>query len=201
MATYPLAWVGKAPSSEKLSLTFRQGAMQSPFTLQQQVVNTASQWKLQFTWPRMTFPQAEVCNAWLDSLRGMVGTFYYQPQAAYTSNVTGITLSAAGYAYNNAVSGSGWAAGGASGLRLGQYLQIDDQLLRITTAPANADASGHCTIEFEPALRTDFAAGTAINFTDPHGKFRLATADGYSFSLDSDRLPTFETIVALEAVE
>jgi hypothetical protein len=175
--------------------------MASPYTLAQQTVNTAAQWQLEFTWPRMTFREAEIVRAWLDSLHGQVGTFLYRPRAAQASALTGHMLNLTGYNYNSAIEAQGWGPNADSQLRTGQHFQIGEQLLQITSAPANADANGRCTIEFVPPLRANYPAGTAINFQNPAGKFRLTTSDGIGFMLDPDRKPDFGAITAREAVE
>lgn len=149
----------------------------------------------------MSLVEAEGCAAWLDSLAGQVGTFYYQPRQSIQSYLTGRVLAAAGAPYQSAISVAGWGAGTASGLRQGQYLSIGDQLLRIVAAPANADGSGRCTIEIQPSLRLTYTINTSVNFISPKGKFRLATSDGFGFMLDPDRLPEFPSIPAVEAVE
>lgn len=163
-----------------------------------QVVNTASQWTLEWQWPQMKHAQAEAVIAWLISLRGQIGTFRYRPRQSVASNLSGRTLAVAGYAYNNAISVGGWAAGGSTLLRAGQFFQVGDQLLRITDAAKNADGSGRVTISFEPELRRNVAAGAAVNFANPAGLFRLASPDGAGFTLDPDRLPDLGTIQARE---
>lgn len=175
--------------------------MASPYTLKQQTVNTACQWQLEFAWPRMTRLDAERCAAWLESLSGQVGTFRYQPRQALVSSLTGRTLAQAGFADTSAVRVGGWGANSASGLRVGQFFQIGTQLLRVVTAPVQADSSGRCLIEFSTPLRVNFAAGVAVDFNSPEGLFRLAASEGNGYTVTPDRLPEFGVIVAREAVE
>jgi hypothetical protein len=201
MPTYPIALPPKAPATERLTPLFRQAAMASPYTLKQQTVNTASQWQLEFTWPRMTAADAEKCAAWLDSLSGQVGTFRYSPRQAYASALTGRTLAQSAFADTSAVRLAGWPANSASGLRVGQLFQLGTQLLRIITAPSQADANGRCIVEFSTPLRANFNAGAAVDFTSPEGLFRLSASEGNGYTLTPDRLPDFGTIVAKEAVE
>lgn len=174
--------------------------MESPHTYATQVVHSASQWTLDFTWPRMTVAQAAVIQAWLDSLRGQVGTFRYSPRGRVKNALTGRSLAAAAYAYGNNVRLSGWAANGASGLSVGQFFQLGDQLLRVTSVPVSADANGQLLVEFEPMLRANYVSGTAVNFANPSGLFRLTTADTPTFDLDTDGYPTFPSVIAKEAI-
>ncbi|SEM40489.1 hypothetical protein SAMN05192583_0070 [Sphingomonas gellani] len=174
--------------------------MESPHTYATQVVHTASQWNLDFTWPRMNLAQATVIQAWLDSLRGQAGTFRYTPRARTRNALTGRVLAAAAYAYGNNVKLSGWAANAASGLSVGHFFQLGDQLLRVTAAPVNADANGQLLVEFEPMLRANYANGAAVNFANPSGLFRLTTSDTPAFDCDTDGYPTFPSIIAKEAI-
>lgn len=201
MASYPLSFPSKRPSSETLRLMRRQASMASPFTLQQQTINTASQWTLEFNWPPMRLPEAEKLRAWIDSLRGAVGSFLYSPTQSQTSNLTGKAIGLTGYAYNNTVKVVGWGSSVASGLRAGQFFQIGNQLLQITNAPSTSDITGACIIEFEPSLRHNAAPGAPVNFAAPMGLFRLASAEGVGFTLNSDKMPTFTTLQCMEVVE
>lgn len=200
MPSYPLSFTTKAPDTERLILTRRQSASESPHNLAIQVVNTASQWMLEWSWPAMRHTDAEIVRAWINSLRGQIGTFRYFPRKAFVSSVTGKTLALPGYAYSNTISLTGWTASQASGLRVGQFFQIGDQLLTVSSAGAVADASGKVTIEFEPPLRKTFTAATAVNFATPSGLFRLSSSDADGFTLTPDRVVNFGTVQAREVV-
>ena len=200
MATYPLQFTAQAPAREQLKINNRQAAMESPHTYAMQVVHTASQWTLDFTWPRMTVAEAQVCQAWLDSLRGQVGTFRYTPRARTRNALTGRSLAQAAYAYGNTVGLSGWSGNAAGGVAVGQFFQLGDQLLRVTAVPANADANGQLLVEFEPMLRANYAQGATVNFTNPSGLFRLASPDTPSFDTDVDGHPAFPSVIAKEAI-
>jgi hypothetical protein len=200
MPTYPLPFPAKAPAREKLQLNNRQAAMESPHTLAIQVVNTASQWNLDFTWPRMSVARAQVLQGWLDSLQGQVGTFRYYPRSATRNAMAGASLALAAYSYATNVKLAGWGASAASGLSVGQFFQIGDQLLRITAVPVSADANGQLLVEFQPMLRANYATGAAVNLANPSGVFRLVTAETPSFDLDVDGFPTFPSVNAKEAI-
>jgi hypothetical protein len=165
-----------------------------------QTVQTSSQWVLEWTWPQMPQAVAEGIAAWLTSLKGQVGTFRYAPRQSAVSPISGIVTRQRAFAYNDTISVSGFSPSAATGLRLGQFFQIGTQLLQIVSAPALADINGAATISFEPELRLDYVANTSVNFSNPRGLFRLASADGVGFTLDPDKLPTFGTVQAKEAV-
>ena len=197
---YPLAFPSQAPATERLILNRRQSVAESTWTLRQQAVQTASQWSLDWSWPPVSFATAETISAWLLSLKGQIGSFRYAPRQRINVNITGKTLALPGYAYNDAISVKGWGANAATSLRVGQFFQLGDQLLRIVEAGAFADANGAVTISFEPELRIDYANGTAINFNTPSGVFRLSTSDGIGYTLTPDKMPEFGTITAREVV-
>jgi hypothetical protein len=200
MATYPIAFPAKAPAQEKLTIQHKQAAMESPHTFAQQTVSNADHWVLEFDWPRMSHADADRIQAWIDSLRGQLGSFTYTPRNSFKSALAGRTVAQAAFSYANTVNMGGWAAGAVSGLNLGQYCQIGERLHRITSAPAYADANGRCLVEVTPQVRKTQAAGTAIEFANPRGTFRLISADSYGYSLDIDRRPSFPTIQAKEAL-
>lgn len=197
---YPIEFPARAPSTERLVLNRRQSGAESNFTFKQQIVHTASQWVLEWSWPPMTYANAESISGWLLSLKGQIGTFRYYPRQRLASALAGKSLALAGYAYNDSISVGGWPVNAASGLRVGQFFQLGDQLLRIVAAGANADAAGKVIISFEPELRLNYATGTAVNFANPSAVFRLSTADGLGYTLTPDKLPEFGTIQAREVV-
>ncbi len=197
---YPIAFPGKAPATQRLILNRRQSATESPWTYAVQVVQTSSQWVLEWSWPRMPHPVAEAIAAWLLSLKGQVGTFRYMPRQAYGSTLTGKGLAVTAFSYNDTIRVSGWAANAEAGVRAGQFFTLGNQLLRVTEAGAFADSLGTITINFEPELRRQYTAGTTVNFSAPFGIFRLNSSEGIGYTLDPDRHPDFGTITAREVI-
>lgn len=200
MATYPIAFPPQAPTREQLTIQLKQAAMESPHTFAQQTVANADHWVLEFDWPRMSHADADRIQAWIDSLRGQLGSFTYTPRNSFKSAFIGRAVAQTAFSYANTVSMGGWAAGAASGLSLGQYCHIGERLHRITSAPQNASAAGTCLVEVSPVVRKTQAVGTTIEFVNPKGTFRLGSADSYGYTLDPDRRPSFPTIQAKEAL-
>lgn len=198
--TYPIEFVARTPSTQRITLNNRQSITESNETFTTQAVQTASQWQLSWTWPKMTPLAAESVDAWIVSLKGQVGTFRYYPVQAALSGLSGITLAQTAYQYGTALLASGFGANTATTLRAGQFLQLGDQLLKITIAPANADGSGHATINFEGMLRQNFSAGTTVNFANPCGLFRLNASADIGYTVDSDGLCEFSSMTAREAL-
>lgn len=148
----------------------------------------------------MSLARAQVLQGWLNSLQGQVGTFRYYPRSATRNATTGIFLELAAYSYSTNVKLSGWAPSVPTGVSVGQFFQLGDQLLQVTAVPVNADANGQAIVEFQPMLRVNYAAGAAINLATPSGVFRLVSAETPSIDLDIDGLPTFPSVIAKEAI-
>lgn len=200
MTSYPISFPNyAAPNAERFTLNRRQSVTESPWTYAVQTVDTAAQWQLQWSWPRMRLAQAERIAAWGLSLKGQHGSFRYYPRQ-FSSTLTGRSLALPGYTYQDTISATGWGAGAATELRPGQWFSIGDQLLRLIDAPTTADANGRVTISFEPFLRVQYVAGTGLNFTAPSGVFRLNDSNGIAYTLDPDKLPDFGAIQAREVV-
>lgn len=197
---YPIDFPSRAVASERLVLNRRQQATESPLSYALQVVQTSSQWTLEFAWPRVSVLSAEVLRAFLMSLKGQIGTFRYYPRQAVASSLTGMKLASAVGGYQDTISVAGFMANGATSLRAGQYFQIGTQLLSILDAPKTADANGYATIAIAPEIRKAYAANEPVIFQRPCGLFRLATSDGLGFTLDPDLVPDLGTIQAREVV-
>lgn len=200
MPTYPITLPTAGFYAEDLRLMRVQSNMPSPFSGKHSSVDKFAAWVLNINLNRMSLPKAEIWGAKLDSLRGTTGTFTYSPWQSAISALTSRTLEAELFKYSNVASIAGWSNGATSDLRVGQYMQIGSQLLKITSAPSNADGSGYCEVEFEPYARADYAAATAVEFVDPKATFRLIDGDQSGYSVDVGLTPSFRTIQTIEAL-
>lgn len=203
MPAYPLDFqtvrnlIG-APFSERLAIQRPQAVAESPFTGDAQFIDTFARWRLGFSFPRMRHGQAEQVAAWLSSLQGRKGTFYYRPKVAEVLTGLRPPLSASLFYPGNVAQLGGFAPNAATRLRPGRWFSIGDQLFRVTAAPANADGAGLALIEFEPYARMTYVGGTLANFVDPAGRFGLEVDEADGFELDPDRLPELASIMAVE---
>ena len=204
MATYPIEYPPIVPASEYLRIVSSASTNISSYTGRQVVVRNYAAWTLELNFSRMAISKAEVLAAWLDTLQGSYGTFSYVPTTSVTANANTLTLSSVAYPTTQTISVQGFPASGATGLRVGQYVQVGTQLLRIATAPEKADASGNATIEFNPPLRAQYAAGEPFITAAPKGVFRLDASDtdgmGSGFQVDPDWAPEFTTVKAVEVI-
>lgn len=168
--------------------------MRSPYSGSQTIIQNYSEWTLELGFAPQPVDAAKAHLAWRDSLKGSIGSFYYQPRGS-GKQITGKTLSLAAYAHGETISVGGWAANAQTGLVAGDYLSLGDKLFRITIAPTVASAAGVAVLEIAPMLRKDFPAGTTVNFVNPRATMRIVddqeTGSGYSRDPDKVSIPSF----------
>jgi len=199
--SYPVNFTPATPSSERLTLVNKQSVQASPYSGATSVVNNYSYWALELNFPRMSQTKAMAHSAWLDSLNGSTGTFYYSPNTGVVAIPRTLTLAAGAFPMSNIVSIAGFAANAPTGLLPGQFVSIADQLVRLSVVAATADGQGRAVVEFNPPLGAGKPVGTSVNTSNPRGIFRLMMAEsGTGYQVDFDRAPEFSTLVAVEAL-
>jgi len=137
----------------------------SPFTFQIQQYNWAGQaWSGQVDCPPMTRADAEAVIGFL--LAAQRGTFYFQDYANPTNRggVTG-TLTVASATANTTTLGISGATGSFA---VGDWLQISTSLYKVVQVNSSS------SVEVFPVLRSSYAAGTAITYSNAKGVFRLS---------------------------
>jgi hypothetical protein len=164
--TYPLT----PPSPfriARLSLTGLSATSRnvSPFTFQIQQYNWPGQaWLGQVECPPMVRADAESVVAFL--LAAQRGTFYFQDYANTTNRggVTG-TLTVTSATANT----STLTFGGATGsFALGDWLEISTSLYKVVQVNSSS------SVDLFPVLRSSYAGGTSITYSNAKGVFRLA---------------------------
>jgi hypothetical protein len=164
--TYPLT----PPSPfrvSRLSLTGMSATSRnvSPFTFQTQQYNWPGQaWMGQVECPPMVRADAEAVIAFL--LAAQRGTFYFQDYANPTNRggVTGTLTVTSATANTSTLTFSG-----ASGsFALGDWMQISTSLYKVIQVNSSS------SVDLFPALRSSYAGGTAITYSNAKGIFRLA---------------------------
>lgn len=137
----------------------------SPFTLQTQQYNWPGQgWFGSVECPPMVRADAEAVVAFL--LAAQRGTFYFEDYANPTNRggVTG-TLTVTTATANT----STLTFGGATGsFALGDWLQISSSLYKVVQVNSSS------SVDLFPVLRSSYAGGTAITYSNAKGVFRLA---------------------------
>lgn len=187
--TYPLT----PPSPfrvSRLSLTGLSAVSRnvSPFTLQTQQYNWPGQgWFGQVECPPMVRADAEAVIGFL--LAAQRGTFYFQDYANTSprGSVSGsLTVSSA-----TANTSTLTFSGATGSFAVGDWLQISTSLYKVVQVNSTS------SVDLFPVLRSSYAGGTAITYTNAKGVFRLAesktdwTIDlakiyGVSFSIVED---------------
>lgn len=166
--TYPLS----PPSpflASRLSFTGLSSVSRnmSPFTMQTQQYNWPGQaWLASVDCPPMTRADAEAVISFL--LSAHRGTFYFQDYANPTNRggVTGTLTVATATANASTLTFSG----ATGSFALGDWIQISTSLYKVVQVNSSS------SVEVFPVLRSSYAAGTAITYTNAKGVFRLAGA-------------------------
>lgn len=137
----------------------------SPFTFQSQQYNWPGQaWSGSVECPPMVRADAEAVIGFL--LAAHRGTFYFQDYANTSprGNVTG-TLTVASATANATTLGISGATGSFA---VGDWLQISTSLYKVIQVNSST------SVDLFPVLRSSYAAGTAITYSNAKGIFRLA---------------------------
>jgi len=137
----------------------------SPFTFQTQQYNWPGQaWMGSVECPPMTRAAAEEVIGFL--LAAQRGTFYFQDYANTTrrGNVTG-TLTVSSATANTSTLGISGATGTFA---VGDWLQISTSLYKVVQVNSSS------SVDLFPVLRSSYAGGTAITYSNAKGVFRLA---------------------------
>ena len=164
--SYPLS----PPSPFKLSRLNLTGISSSsraisPFTQQMQQYNWPGQgWMGSVECPPMVRSDAEAVIGFL--LAAQRGTFYFQDYANTSprGSVSG-TLTVSSATANTSTLGISGASGSFA---VGDWLQIPTSLYKVVQVNSSS------SVELFPILRSSYAAGTSITYTNAKGVFRLA---------------------------
>lgn len=160
----------------------------SPFTLQTQQYNWPGQgWFGSVECPPMVRADAEAVIGFL--LAAQRGTFYFQDYANTSprGNVSGTLTVSSATANTSTLTFSG----ATGSFAVGDWLQISTSLYKVVQVNSSS------SVDLFPVLRSSYAGGTAITYTNAKGVFRLASPQtdwsidlaniyGISFSIVED---------------
>lgn len=160
----------------------------SPFTLQTQQYNWPGQgWFGSVECPPMVRADAEAVIGFL--LAAQRGTFYFQDYANTSprGNVSGTLTVSSATANTSTLTFSG----ATGSFAVGDWLQISTSLYKVVQVNSSN------SVDLFPVLRSSYAGGTAITYTNAKGVFRLASPQtdwsidlaniyGISFSIVED---------------
>lgn len=202
MATnYPISAPPLTPISERITLVHNQAPMRSPFSGHTQIIDNYAEWEVELSYPaqKRGSASAKAFVAWLDTLRGIVGSFVYRPHGSSKPVVA--ALRSAGFAYATELNLTGWSAGGFTNIAVGDYFTCGGQMHRLTAAPSYADGNGDATVSFTPPLRANRTAGMGADFANPTVTLRLHDPQASGSTVTTDIDATYiQTIIAREVI-
>lgn len=168
---------------------------QSPFSGAQQVYAWPGQWwQLSVELPVMSQAKAAIWAAFFLALNGSEGTFYLGPSIR---KVTGGNKSGTVTVDTGAVANSTTLpiTGGSGDFAVGDWLQVGTgtaaRLHRVVQVNAGS-------VDVFPRLRSAYASGTAITYTNPVGLFRLSAIPPEAY--DSRKLCAGLNFAAMEVL-
>lgn len=161
-------------------------------------------WELTVSWESLTSDDSRVLAAFLASLRGAVGRFYYSPATWAPRRATGGGTPLINGASQSGASliTDGWSAS-VQVMRAGDWLSYTDtsnrRRLHMVTADTSSNASGQATLPITPPIRRAGADNAAIEVAAPSGVFRLPSDDAPEMALRAPLLGS-ATLSMVEAL-
>ena len=176
------------------------GIGESPYTFSQEVFEHAGKrWGVDIELVRMDRAEAEEWVAFLASLRGRRGTFYFSDPIGATGR--------GAFGGSPLIRGAGQTGGTiivdgctptiSNWIRKGDWIQIGTELHKSLTDEAS-DSSGEVTLELWPGPRTAPADNAPVTVSGAKGIFRLARNErGYDIMLAQEFGISFSAVEAL----
>lgn len=196
-------------SAARISLTAQtnHGRTMSAFSFNQSVQkNDGTMWGLEVSLPPMKREDAEQWIAFLLTLNGVYGTFWYQiptwktPRGTPSGTPVLAGIAADSHIRNvgQSLKTTGWTPSTFSVLKKGDMIQIGNRLFKVLL-DVDADGTGAATIEVWPKQLSDLADGTSIITSNAKGLFRLAQGDFTLCNIDEAGICSM-SFSAIEAI-
>lgn len=163
------------PSSVVLRPVATTGVSVSPYTGKTQVHQYAAQaWQMDVRLPPMRRAAAEPWIAFLMSLNGRYGTFYYGDPSGATprGTVPGTPQVNGGSQTGMTLNTKGWTASQTGILLAGDYIQFGSELHRVLV-DADSDGTGLATLDIWPRIRTSPADNVSIATSNTKAVWRM----------------------------
>lgn len=152
------------------------GEQRGPFNSKREVqVFPGAHWEIEIAIAPVLRAEAQRFEAFLLSLRGKAGTFRLaDPYRSLPlgSNLGTPLIRVATVAGDEAVLTKGWTATQVDALKAGDFIQIGTRL-HMVLQDADADASGHATVNVWPPVREVHAVDAAVVTENARGVFAL----------------------------
>ncbi len=155
--------------NSSFNIEFNTLEFKSTFTNTSQRVGLSTGiWVAQYSLPIMDRDNIANWKAFFARLQGRKNTFYaYDPDYTTPRGVaTGTPLVNGGSQTGNTLVTDGWTVSTTGILKAGDYFSVGGEL-KMVTQDANSDASGNCTINFEPAIRNSPSDNASIVTSNP----------------------------------
>lgn len=181
----PLRSDGKTVvQSYNLQMVNKVGVTESPFTFKQQIQDyDAMRWELTFTTAPLYGEDAKNFRAFLQSLRGRLGMFYFPiPQSGLTYQANGISY------LGNDMLRIGGTNQSTQPIKKGTYISNTNRLYMVLEDWTNYDTA----INVTPNLRNNIGNLNTLFANNPIGTFRLSSntsefavdvTEGHSFTV------------------
>jgi hypothetical protein len=152
---------------------------QSPFDGTLQTLEMpGARWEFTATWPVLGPDDRRLMAAFLSSLRGMAGRFFFSPAQWSPRRATGggAPVIDGDFQAGTTLATRGWTALGQA-MHAGDWLSYVDtrgrRRLHMVVADASADAAGLAALLVTPPIRRAGADGVAVDVAAPAGVFML----------------------------
>jgi len=148
----------------------------------QTLTRPGAAWEATLSWPALEQADARTMEAFLASMLGAAGRFYYgPPHAPRRATGSGSPTINGGSQSGSTLSLAGFSAS-AQAFLAGDWLSYTDTTgrarLHQVTANVTANGSGVASVPIAPPIRRAGNNGAAVNITAPTGVFRLADDGG-----------------------
>lgn len=172
----------RRPSSVTWRLRARTQTHTSPLDgTTQTLALPGARWEATISWESLQPADYRTLEAFLASMAGMAGRFWYGPvHAPRRATGGGSPVINGASQTGSTLSVSGWSAN-AQAFLAGDWLSYTDttsrRRLHQVTANVTANGSGVASVPIAPPIRRAGANGAAVTVTDPTGVFMLASDD------------------------
>jgi hypothetical protein len=171
MPTLTFPTLSRGPASLAWALQSATLQHQSPLSGATRTISTpGSRWTFSASWPALAYADRSKVEAFLASLNGRAGRFYFSPPEYYFPKGSARSATVNGGSQTgsslNVTMTAFWT------LKAGDFLEVNGELKRVTS-DMSADSNGLGTVNFAPPLRASPANGAAISLQAPTATFML----------------------------
>lgn len=193
------------PDQFEFGLISNTRVFRSPISGTVQTLETpGARWRLKATWSDLSDTEGRPLKAWLTSLNGNAGRFYWGDPSFLINGPSGVyggnPLVAGGAQTGRTLTIDGASASITGWARAGDYVEFTNTAggreLKMLTADVNTDAGGAAALSFSPQIRVSPADNAPLRFAGATAQFMLASPVN-SWRLKAPMINSF----SIEAVE